>query len=298
MISDTFEGEGAALDLLVPASNLAAGQNSLRVVANFKGCSSITLPTSATINYSIKPDLLTTEPFLNVCEGYVAELTAEGAPANGKYVWYNSSKQVIGETSTGIFATDIIRGETVYFVAGATSNGCTGELTQIIVSPEILEIPLLTFERDSLFVTTIGTVQWLLNGQPIAGATNTWYKPTAPGVYTSLVTLGNCSAESDPYEYLVTGVENPDNLVLNLTIYPNPTATDNINVQVTSRTRGNANIELIDMVGKRMFGGSFDVDQLSEGVRIAPVESLPSGVYFVIVNQNGKLVKKKLMIQN
>jgi len=82
-------------------------------------------------------------------------------------------------------------------------------------------------------------------------------------------------------------------------LYPNPSSSDNINIRIAEGlTSGQANVRVIDMMGRPVYNNAFDQQQLKDGVRITPNETLINGMYIVHVHQGTNVIKKKLMIKN
>ena len=129
------------------------------------------------------------------------------------------------------------------------------------------------------------TYQWILNGQPINGATNAVYQVMANGEYQVAVTTDNdCPDTSEVFlitNVHVDGIPGPDAL----TIYPNP-AKDRVFVAAPVRL----NIEIVSVDGRRVHAES--------ATNSISVRHLSPGVYFLkIATVGGQLIKTEKLIK-
>jgi hypothetical protein len=83
-----------------------------------------------------------------------------------------------------------------------------------------------------------------------------------------------------------------------VTVFPNPTSQHDINVMAEELTTEPVYIELMDFTGRRVYRGEFSPDQINNGVKIEPAETMKDGFYLLLVNQNGKTTQKKISIKN
>jgi hypothetical protein len=83
-----------------------------------------------------------------------------------------------------------------------------------------------------------------------------------------------------------------------LSVYPNPSATDNLKIRVTLRNNDvPADIKLVDMMGKSIYKRTFTAEQLLGEVTITPDAPLLNGIYIVMVNQGSIMVNQKVVIK-
>jgi photosystem II stability/assembly factor-like uncharacterized protein len=110
------------------------------------------------------------------------------------------------------------------WVDGAIVIGCNnGDIFRAQVScPSTAEVPVINETGTSLCVSTTGSAQWYLNGDPIVDGDTPCIVPDTPGSYTVIVTdaLGCLSAPSVPVQVISTGLMLPSNLGTRL--FPNP----------------------------------------------------------------------------
>lgn len=129
--------------------------------------------------------------------------------------------------------------------------------------------------------------QWIDcdNGnQPIPGATDQSFTPTANGNYACIVDNLICSSTSDCIE--VNSVGLMENTLNTVSIYPNP-ASETIGVQLTQGSVGS--VKIFSMTGNLVAEGSQSVLDVSE---------LKEGVYFVTVANEEGLFTSKFIKKN
>ena len=108
--------------------------------------------------------------------------------------------------------------------------------------------------------------QWIncADNQPVQGATNASFTPTATGNYAIVVTVDGCSDTSDCQEVIPTAVSDHD-LAGQVRIYPNP-----VSSQVYIRAPFAVNVTISTMDGRvvlvREDVQALDVSMLSEGI--------------------------------
>lgn len=106
-----------------------------------------------------------------------------------------------------------------YSVSVKDSRGCVTRdtVTLLRFSPQALITPV----GHALSAAAGDSYAWYLNGVPIANSTDQVYIPQASGSYQVMVISNGCSAISEPYNFVFTGIE--DEQFLNQVMcYPNP----------------------------------------------------------------------------
>ncbi len=115
--------------------------------------------------------------------------------------------------------------------------------------------------------------QWLLNGAPITGATQSQYQVTQSGIYSVQVSNGTCSNTSEDVVFAITGVEGLGDAIK---AYPNPVK-DKLTVELTN---GFDTINVYDSQGRLIesISSSTATNQNSVDINFS---SYPKGLYLL-----------------
>jgi hypothetical protein len=81
-------------------------------------------------------------------------------------------------------------------------------------------------------------------------------------------------------------------------LYPNPTTANDINVRMDANDQSPVSIHIIDFTGREIYNKVFSADEMNQGVKLNPEESMKDGIYLLITSQNGKVIKERLSIKN
>jgi len=172
------------------------------VIVTVDGCS--VTSAAVAVTESLSPAPVAASPAPICTSDAVAPLTASGTAIK----WY-SNAVLTNQIGTGDNFTptldNTVAGNTIFYVT-QTINGCESAATQVTVTinarPTAPTISgNLTFCAGSNTILTSNAAagnQWLLNGNPISGATNQTFTVSAAGNYSVTVTSGSCSATSNP----------------------------------------------------------------------------------------------------
>ncbi len=175
-------------------------------VSNAQGC---TGTAQTTITVSAGPTITSTTPGSRCGTGSV-ELRASGAAPGVQYAWYTTATggtPVQAPAASPIFTTPPISVTTTYYV-GLIRGGCAGPRVAVVATVTPAPAPTLSAAGStticaggSVALTAAGggagaSYQFLLNGQPISGATSATYQATQAGTYTVTATAGACSGVS------------------------------------------------------------------------------------------------------
>jgi hypothetical protein len=79
-------------------------------------------------------------------------------------------------------------------------------------------------------------------------------------------------------------------------VYPNPTSSDNINVEIRTLTAEPIDVELLNAVGRRVLHQSYNTLS-EEKIQLTSDQTLSPGLYFVKVHQGKKVITKRLLIK-
>jgi len=137
--------------------------------------------------------------------------------------------------------------------------------------------------------------RWFRDGIEIAGAETDIYQPDKNGLYKVTVRdINNCSATSDEFNLVVTGIADIRVGDAVISCYPNP-ARDVIYINVSNLLSVKLKAQLYDLHGKLMIEKVI----ISGSLNILPTENLPSGIYqLLITNGKEKLVIKILLLKD
>jgi len=146
-----------------------------------------------------------------------------------RHVWYFGD----GDSSTALFDFDYTfrtpspHNVTLKYLAPA---GCTKDTTISVTAVCSQPTPVITLNGGVLFSSGSQGNQWYLDNVAIPGAVQSSYSPTQSGSYTVRTTVNGCtSAMSQPFSYIITGINDPF-VQGSIKIFPNP-VTNLLNVQ-------------------------------------------------------------------
>ncbi len=179
-----------------PSINNAIAGNSIFYATQISGvCKSPATAVTVTINPA--PAVPNISGSLNICSGGNTILTSSTASGNQ---WFLNGNPVAGATGQTLAVS-----ASGSYTVQVTENGCTAVSPAVTVTQTVVAVPTIT--GNPTFCTASNTVltssatagnQWLLNGSPVAGATNQTLAVTAAGSYSVTVTESGCSATSVP----------------------------------------------------------------------------------------------------
>ena len=95
-----------------------------------------------------------------------------------------------------------------------------------------------------------------------------------------------------PFEIWTLGTDNFPNIVLEMSVYPNP-ATSNITLVISDLISENLYFQLVDVTGKQIS----ETKILNKETQIS-LENLNASIYFLIVNNQMKTIKTFKIIKN
>ena len=296
-ISEIVANE-TGMQLTIPVSALQAGANSVVIHTGFTGCSDELLTaTPLVFNYTPSPLVAVEKPFFSLCAESQINLIAETNSANSLH-WYKDGVLIANQTSAN-WISDPLKKTTLFEVA-AVSNGCEGPKTSVYVEINRVEMPIVEFTgKDLEIVNEIPAdnfIQWYVNNSPL-DAYDRVITPTEEGIYTALVAKGGCSVISEPFEYLVTGVENPFNEPFHAYVYPNPATFDQLYVKLETTSKQNATVTLVDLTGRTVFTQAINGNE-GNGVHKLNVEQdTTPGLYIMQIQQGSAVLQRKVILQ-
>ena len=85
---------------------------------------------------------------------------------------------------------------------------------------------------------------------------------------------------------------------MRVNIYPNPSTSENVFVQVESLHEGPVQVKMIDMMGRPHYTNTHSAEELQRGTTLKPNHLLINGVYLIVVNQGKRVEKERVVIKN
>jgi uncharacterized lipoprotein NlpE involved in copper resistance len=176
------------------------------------------LATTVTVNEYPTPTI-TNASSLEVCEGESISIDFSVDIDNAdSYQWFKDDVEIADATQSTYTATQVGK-----YSVDVVLNGCLGTSNELTVSTIPNPTPVISTTDNLAFcegedisvgftvdITDATSYQWMLDGAPISGATETTYTATEAGVYSVEVIVNSCS-----------GVSNEQTVVVN----PLPTVT-------------------------------------------------------------------------
>ena len=86
-----------------------------------------------------------------------------------------------------------------------------------------------------------------------------------------------------------------DSFIVN--VFPNPTTQDKINVMVETVLPAPVRVRLLDPVGRNLFDGVFQAEEIARGIMLAPTGTVNTGMYVVMVEQGNARVRQKVIVK-
>lgn len=182
----------------------------------------------------------------------------------------------------------------MYWVEVTNPIGCVLRDTINITVLPSPPVPVITQNGSSLLSSAVTGNQWLLNGNPIPGATGQLYVATAPGVYTVVVTGQNgCSSSS--VSVTVVGIGETGGTAGDFVLYPNPAGSWFVMETSADLKNNPVQIILFDATGKQVFAREFAPGTTTGKFEITT--TLASGIYLVQLTAGELRIQRKLIIE-
>lgn len=255
-------------------------------VTNGNGCSRVRSYEIEALNPD-PPTLAVNDTIL--CQGQHAVLTVNGLLSPSQLRLYNGATLLQDITTIEPNYSYMVTAPGMYSVA-VTDSLCTTGLDNINIELESALEPEVTVSGDTLFSTQPCTAcQWLLNNQPIPGATNPFYVATESGVYELQVTSSQgCTYQSSGISIVISGTSLPAS-VRKFSLAPNP-SNGLVMLEMELDAVEQFIISLSDTSQRQLFMQTHHADKLSLPIDL---KSLPAGTYLLNVQmQDGSFVKK------
>jgi hypothetical protein len=218
---------------------------------------------------------------MTFCEGEEVTLTSNISANNHWYLDGNllSQEQNIVATSGGVY--ELIIEET----------DC--ETSPVSITLTMYEVPAigpLSVNGNIISADNFSgvTYQWMLTGQPIAGATQSSYTATESGNYSVEITTANdCSVSTSEVFVQVIGVSELN--AAGISIYPNPVS-DILTIRFSDG--GAQSISIFDALGQVVYQNK----NLTSEQKMIDVSGFASGTYTLEIQQNDKKMKALVLV--
>lgn len=223
---------------------------------------------SITVNVNILPSVNANASSSAICMGDTVNLTGSGADS---YLWNNGV----------IDGNDFVPSSSLYYtVTGTDLNGCSS-LDSVLVAVNPLPTPSINFTGTDLSTGVYSTIQWFLNGNPIAGATSAVYTPTTNGQYTVIVSNPfGCEDTSAIYNLTTLSVQGINSTTYS--VYPNPFTTE---VNIKGSFDNNTMVTITNSIGETVFQkNNFDGS-------VIRMNNLPQGMYVLTIMDPNSLTR-------
>ena len=171
------------------------------------------------------------------------------------------------------------------------SAGCTSTAKQ----PVTLTKPVISQNGSFLNSNFLSGNQWYLEGNAIAGATSSTFKPLVSGNYQAGLNLSSgCQVRSDNFLYVLATENSGINSDIGLDIYPVP-ASSLLNIIFAAKTNADLTLSLINSAGQTAYSSQQVVNQGNFSTSV-DVTGLPPGFYILKLLLGGKAYNNKIII--
>jgi hypothetical protein len=221
------------------------------------------------------------------CEGGLVTLEVNSQDTGLTYIWKNGSAVV--PLATAYFLEIDETG--VYTVAVGRAGIARCETVTNAVTVTVHPLPTVDVQWDgnTLHATPgYASYQWFSATQPLVGATDSTFRPSAPGVY-SVKAVDNNGCENTSSGYNVTSIDNSNvgyvDPAVQPVLYPNP-ANGTVYISGTADVQ----VRVFDATGRLVL-------RSGPAVRMLDISALTPGVYLaVITGENGLQHTERLHI--
>ena len=232
---------------------------------------STTLGTAATAT-------ITANGSTSICQGGNVTLQANTG-TELSYQWYRNEQAISGAISSTFQAS------TTGSYAVQVANSCLPvRSAPVTVAVRSAQVPVITTTGSTLTSDATGTIQWLLDGVPIPGATGPSFTVVRSGRYAVRGNVNGCGEATSGDVFLTILAAEPDPQADEIVVYPNP-ATRQVTVSVALMAPYAPTVRLTDGRGVTVRTAVFQRDGTNR-LAVLDVADLPGGTFFVIVSDN------------
>lgn len=150
----------------------------------------------------------------SACVGSTLKLVVSHSSGSVVAGWYKNGSIIAGGGDTLIVNSD---GQYYCIVYNSICGNTTTNTVPIVFGPPVIISPttsqVLCAGASKLLLSgsnsTTNTYQWFLNSNPIAGATNSYYSSSTPGIYTCSLTNGCATTMTPPINVSASTLQVP-----------------------------------------------------------------------------------------
>jgi hypothetical protein len=224
-----------------------------------------------------------------ICAGQTATLTASNLSIPNQLKWYRGATLIQTTSSSEPNFSITVPPGIGYFVQ-AFDSVCALSSAPVNIQAESVPQPEVLVSGDTLSSNPPCTAcQWLLNGQPIPGATGVNYIAPGSGTYALEVSSASgCTALSEDVVIVISETAMPAN-IQHFKLSPNPTSGSmTLTMELAKSER--FSLSLSDTSQRQMFMQTHQTDKLSLPIDL---KSLPAGTYYLQVQlESGSFVRR------
>ena len=179
---------------------------------------------------------------------------------------------------------------TAYSLTVTDANGCTNSDALLVTVHPLPSLPVIIQNGSSLVSSSTSGNQWYLNGNLIAGATDTAYTPLVNGNYEVVVTDSNgCSSASGLYFFGSVEV-NAVNALNDFSVMYNSLSDELIYYSLINK---DVNIVVYDLSGREVRRENIQGQYLEFRINISDI---PKGFYFITIQNDSKTKVKQILL--
>ncbi len=292
---------GSPIDGAINSTLSVSQPGDYSILATLNGCSAsgnvITVSVISVPTVSIE----TSDP-LDWCEGDQISVNLNANPSGGSaYQWKKNGANIEGATQPQLLVTEA----GIYSVVATFAGGCNA--TSGDAEVKVHALPTVDIATDTIRIDT--NQQHTLDAGP--GFTSYLWSDSSTGqtllvdgtilgegIFEFWIRVTNefgCSASDTAVVKIGNTNSLPENRVLNISIYPNPTDGE-IKIRITGFIPGSYKMEIYNAIGnlikkREVILQSYEVD-IHENM-----ERLPKGLYYIRFGSDKKNVVRKLILE-
>lgn len=290
----TFFGQSTSGSATGYAANGKGGTLSLDYNIYVTSVTTTTTTDTVIVYPAITSASITTVGDTVFCKGNSVVLISSSGTGNQ---WYQNGAALIGDTNQTYTATD----SGYYHVKITNSYGCYAEASAIGVTVHANPpTPNFWNENGTLNTSLYGySLQWYMNGSPIAGATSSTYTYAQSGLYSLVAsTSEGCTAQSASvfYSYSMPGIKDVVSNLQDLILYPNPTNGE-FTISFNLSSKEDLELSIQNILGQNLLTETIhNVHGLYS--KTYSIKHLPKGVYIVSLRENNKAaIAQRIVLQ-